>query len=494
MTTVPNFPIKGGTAALWNHQRKALLRSRNKAAFAFDFDPGLGKTATVIAEAGQFFLEGEIDTLIIDAPNRVHQQWVLKAFPQWATFPWKGFAWPRGGIKSERRRAQFEAALKLSKVQPRLRVFAFNFENVRQPHGTKRKPAAVPPVLKLLQRIFDTSEKGVYFVVDESHRIKDHQSQQTRAAHAFGKGHSKVRRKLTGTPILQGVQDLWSQYAFLDPLIIGEPTFYSFRAKYCKTRTIPRTNVTIIEGSKNVDELMNRIAPYTARVKKEDAQDMPPKVFDKFLVEMEHEQERAYLQMEELMMTGLKAGQKIITAKIVLTQLQKLLQIASGFLYDEGKEVHWLSDGKVEAIRTKVEDLGGAHCVVWAPYIPLLDRLCEAMPDATRFRQLSDIDVWGKKGGPLVANPASGGVGVDGMHKFAHRAFYAANAFHLEYRIQSIDRLHRGDQKKTCFYTDFLSIGTKDFQVVDALDAKEDVGNMTAEKLREILMRPSLTP
>lgn len=504
------WPLKVGSPPMWGHQTAALARSRDLAAFAFDFDPGLGKTATVIAEAGAMFLAGEIDTLIVVAPNRVHQQWVLSALPRWAGFPYKAHAWPKGGLSSGKRKAAFEAALRLSEVKPSLRVFTFNFENFRQPPGTRGKPAPLAATLKLIDRIVETSKAGVYFAVDESQRIKDHTAQQTRAALRYGRGVAKVRRKLSGTPILQGVQDLWSQYAFLDPLIIGEPNFFSFRARYCRTRSLPsRPNVLIIEGGKNVDELMRRIAPFTARVRKEDALDMPPKMIypdvDPFIVEMEPEQERAYQQMEELMMVGLRGVQtpgrledglgttKVVTAKIVLSQLQKLLQIASGFIYDEEKAVTWLSDCKVDAIRDCVEDLGGEHCVVWAPYIPLLDRLEQAFGETcTRFRQLSDLEVWAKKGGPLVSNPASGGVGVDGMHLYANRAFYAANGYHLEYRLQSIDRIHRGEQKKTCFYTDFVALGTKDKVVLDVLTGKGNFSSMTADMLKKLLMQPSL--
>lgn len=450
-------------------------------------------TATVISEAGRFFLDGEIDTLIVVAPNRVHQQWVLSAFPTWAGYPWKGFAWPKGGLSSQRRKAAFEANLRLSDVKPSLRVFTFNYENFRMPHGTQRRPAPVPATLQLIDRIIETSKAGVYLCLDEQHRTKSFNSQQTRAALRYGRGVVKVRRGLTGTPILQGVHDLWSQYAFLDPLIIGEPNFYSFRSRYCKTRALPsRPNVLIIEGAKNVDELTRKIAPFTSTVKKEDALDLPPKLFlEPFMVEMEPAQERAYLQMEEVMLTGLRQPDgtaKIITAQIVLTQLQKLLMIASGFIMDENKEVHWISDSKVDAIREVIEDLAGECCVVWAPWVALLDRLSEVLPNATRFRDLSDLGVWAKRGGPLVANPASGGVGVDGMQVHAHRAFYAGNSFSLEHRLQSVDRIHRGEQKKTCFYQDFVSLGTKDAVVLKALAMKEDVGNMTVEKLKKLLL------
>ena len=190
-------------------------------------------------------------------------------------------------------------------------------------------------------------------------------------------------------------------------------------------------------------------------------------------------------------MTGLRTGEHagtVVTAKIVLTQLQKLLQIASGFIHDDNGKPIWISDAKVEAIREKVNELNGEHVVVWAPFIPLLGRLMDVLAPfkPVRFTGLDDVATWAKKGGPLVANQMSGGVGVDGM-QVAHRAFYAANGYHLEHRLHSINRIHRGEQGNPCFYTDFMAEGTKDEAVLKVLAAKQDVDNMTVAMLKKIL-------
>ena len=490
--SAPVWPQKIGSPPLWKHQLDALARSRSRAAYAFDFDPGLGKTGTVIVEAGRMFLDGDIDTLIVVAPNRVHRQWIEKAFPVWAGYLWKGFAWKGTG----KAMAEFEAVMPLSQVKPALRVFTFNHEAVRR-GGTLKRPTE-SSAMPLIERIFATSKRGVYVCYDESQRIKDPVAQQTRAALTLGRGVAKVRRKLSGTPILQGVQDLWSQYAFLDPKIIDERSWYTFRDAYCVTKPVPggRVGAVQIVGSKNMDSLMAKIAPFTSRIRKEDALDMPEKLFDRFVVEMEPAQALAYAQMDRMMMAGLTSGEHagtVVTAQIVLTQLQKLLQIASGFIHDDAGNPIWMWDSKVDAIVDKVSELEGEPCVIWAPFIPLLDRLEQKFgANGLRFRELDDVARWKAKGGVLIANPASGGVGVDGMQEVARRAYYAANGFHLEHRIQSIDRLHRGGQKSTCFYTDFVMKGTKDEAVLDVLAAKANVGNMTVEMLRKLLLAPSL--
>lgn len=493
-------PVKG---PLWHHQVSAKARSRNRAAFALQHDPGTGKTLSVIAEAGEMFLDGDIDTLVIIAPNRVSRQWVEKQFPRWAGYAWKGWFWPKSGLSSGKRLNAFEVALQVGEIQRKLRVFAFNFEAIRIGRATRGQYVPLPPAVQLLDRIMTTSKRGVYLCIDESHRIKDPLAMQTRGVLRYardGVHPAKVRRTLTGTPILQGVQDLWTQFAFLDKLIISRPgmdgkgdadTFMRFRDKFCKTAPVPgQPKAVRIIGPKNQDELMARIAPFTSRVRDVDAIDMPAQVFQTYEVEMEGAHLKAYSQMESLMMAGLKTttGPTVITAQIVLTQLLRLQEIASGFVRDENGTVHWLSDAKIEAVREAVEDLCGEPVVIWAPFIPLLDRLEEVFGDGgTRFRTLADVDVWKSKGGVLIANPASGGTGVDGM-QWASRAFYVSNSFHLEHRIQSIKRIHRGDQKAPCFYTDFVATGSMDEVILKALAAKTSIGTMTVDTLRNLLL------
>ena len=650
ITVSDDWPVKDpyGTG-LWLHQKRALAKSFDQAAHFFAMDPGLGKSATVIAEAGAMFLSGEIDTLIVIAPNRVHRQWVEKQMPLWAGVPWVGWVWPKGGLSSERRKQHLDAVLQVRVLRPRLRVLAFNFEAIRIPRGRNPK---IPEAIRVIERAVATSKLGVYVACDEIHRIKDHQSAQTRGLMRLGRGVAKVRRGLSGTPVLQGTHDLYSQYAFLDPKIIGEESFYSFRSRFCKTAPVPnQPRAARIVGPRNTATLMKRIEPFTSRVLAEDALDMPPQSFDLLEVEMEPAQAKAYASMHDMMMVGIRDTGQVIAAPIVIAQLQKLQQIAclagdtevltergwvpmekvlpsdrvwdgvewvvhdglalsgvaatiecfgvrmtpehgvltgkgwrhgsdctglnrapvrlphgysegwdglseagsldlplrvqgetrndpheasegvgdmassrhvepvydlincgprhrfvvrgkdgiplivhnSGFVFDEDRAVHWLSTAKVDAIADQIDDLN-RPVVVWAPWIPLLDKLEEVLRGrggVTRYRSLADIDTWRAKGtgrNPILANPASGGTGVDGL-QFASWAIYAANSFSLEHRDQSVKRTHRGGQRDHCFYLDAVSRGTRDIDVVEALAAKKEIGAMSVDQLRDMLLR-----
>ena len=48
----------------------------------------------------------------------------------------------------------------------------------------------------------------------------------------FGKS-AEYKRILTGTPVTKGAEDVYAQFKFLNPQILGYDSFYSFRARYC---------------------------------------------------------------------------------------------------------------------------------------------------------------------------------------------------------------------------------------------------------------------
>jgi SNF2 family DNA or RNA helicase len=64
-------------------------------------------------------------------------------------------------------------------------------------------------------------------VVDESSYIKGHRSRRTERITAMSE-RARYRLLLTGTPLSQGVVDLYAQMRFLSPAILGFKSFYSF--------------------------------------------------------------------------------------------------------------------------------------------------------------------------------------------------------------------------------------------------------------------------
>ncbi len=68
-------------------------------------------------------------------------------------------------------------------------------------------------------------------ILDESTYVKGHRSKRSERITLFAK-KTQYRMILTGTPITQGVQDLFAQFRFLSPKILGYASFYSFAANH----------------------------------------------------------------------------------------------------------------------------------------------------------------------------------------------------------------------------------------------------------------------
>lgn len=74
-----------------------------------------------------------------------------------------------------------------------------------------------------------------YLILDEAHKIKSRNSQQTKAVKELPAAH---RIALTGTPILRYVDDLWSILHFLDESYSGI-SYWAFRDYFCEMQHTP---------------------------------------------------------------------------------------------------------------------------------------------------------------------------------------------------------------------------------------------------------------
>ena len=76
-------------------------------------------------------------------------------------------------------------------------------------------------------------------MVDESTYIKGHRAKRTRRLIGFGT-RAPYRLILTGTPIQQGIEDLYTQMEFLSPLILGYPSRHAFQSALAVFKTESR--------------------------------------------------------------------------------------------------------------------------------------------------------------------------------------------------------------------------------------------------------------
>jgi hypothetical protein len=102
-------------------------------------------------------------------------------------------------------------------------------------------------------------------ILDESQTIRNPHSQVAQAAFRL---RSKQRLNLSGTPVENSLDDLWSQFRFLNPGLLG--SYQEFQSSFVQPILSGNTECTL--------ELRRRVSPFIMRrLKRDVAQELPPK-------------------------------------------------------------------------------------------------------------------------------------------------------------------------------------------------------------------------
>ena len=78
-------------------------------------------------------------------------------------------------------------------------------------------------------------------------------------------------------------------------------SYYTFKSRYALTRKILAhgRQVEIVVGYINLQELSDKIQPFSKRILKEDCLDLPKKTYIKHRIELTAEQKKVYNQMKK---------------------------------------------------------------------------------------------------------------------------------------------------------------------------------------------------
>jgi SNF2 family DNA or RNA helicase len=122
-----------------------------------------------------------------------------------------------------------------------------------------------------------------YLILDESQYIKNKNSKIFKAINQVKASH---KISLSGTPIENSLDDLWSQMQFINPNILGSYTFFAENYK------LP---IEKKQDESSLLELKNLISPFILRRTKEQVlKDLPELSEQIFYCDMEPEQEKLY--------------------------------------------------------------------------------------------------------------------------------------------------------------------------------------------------------
>ena len=469
------------------HQIQALQRMAGRSSYALFMEQGTGKTWALLADAERLYAKGQIDCLLVVAPNGVHTNWINREIPAHIQGNIVARAWRSGaGVQyTKTLEALFKPRQEGESVP--LRVFAINIDALVTKKG-----------YDFCERFLCSGSPLI--VLDESSRIKNPNAARTKALMKLRR-YCKNARIASGTPTTNSPVDVFAQMEFLESGLLGTTSHRAFTAEYADVlppahplmqnmmRRNPRTAYAQIiarnpDGSprwRNLEKLQKLLEPHSFRVLKKDCLDLPEKIYKTITFELNADQQRAYDKMQNELRIDLDDETELPVSE--LAALIKLQQITSGFV-NTPLGIRYVSkeNPRLKALMEAIEDVYGKF-IIWARFREELEAIANAIKDAgissgsyhggvTREAREAVVDSF--QNGDLrvfIGQPQSGGIGL--TLTAAETVFYYSNDFNLETRLQSEDRAHRIGTRKNVVYIDIAAEDTIDEKITSNLRRKK---------------------
>jgi SNF2 family DNA or RNA helicase len=471
--------------------------------FPLGAEQGTGKTWMLLADAENRFRKKDIDAVLVIAPNGVHTNWIVKEIPEHLSVPCTATYWLSGPSKKQLARLQRQIALHSSANAGRvLAIHAMNIDAINTKAGLAHANAFIAAF----------GGDKVDIITDESQIIKNPTSKRTPRVIALGR-KCRVRRISSGTLVADSPLDLFSQYDFLAPGLLGTTSYRAFVGEYAEllpynsvlvqdimrrtgARGAPQIVAKNKDGTSRFRNLVNLTtlmkAAHTFRVTKAQCMDLPAKIYQTRYFELTPEQRRAYEHVVEEQ-NWLRSDGEIDTFT-ALTVLAKLRQITSGFILEDGVPSHVLgySGPRLDALSDILDEYPGP-VVIWAHFreeISQIAALLKKLDITAREyhggvkipdRTIAINDFQSGAARVFLGNPPTGKTGITLTR--AETVVYFSNDFALEPRVQSEDRCHRKGTDHHVVYIDIVGRDTVDERIASALQSKAITANLIMEGL-----------
>tara|TARA_Y100001938_G_scaffold108269_1_gene147996 strand:+ start:561 stop:1991 length:1431 start_codon:yes stop_codon:yes gene_type:complete len=465
----------------YKHQLDALEISWNKEVYAYFMEMGTGKTKVLIDNMSMLYDNGKIDGALIIAPKGVVGTWYKQEIPTHLVdhVENKAILWQSNFTKEYSKKLGT-----LFKSDSDLHILIMNVEALSTTKG-------VDFASKFL------SSHNTLMAIDESTTIKNPKAKRTKNILRLSK-LAKYRRIMTGSPVTKNPLDLYSQCEFLDPYCLDFASYYAFRNRYAemKTANFYGRSVQIVARFRHLDELAEKLKPFSFRVLKEECLDLPEKTFMKRVIELSKEQKELYAQMKKMALAMLNG--KVVTTKTALTQIMRLHQITCGHFTADDGSMQDIKNNRLDELMNVLDEIEG-KVVIWAHYQYDVKKIIKEIQKV--HGPGSVVDYYGLTPKEIrqnniekfqnddavkyfVGTPATGGYGI--TLTAASNMIYYSNGYDLEKRLQSQDRIHRIGQKKPVTYIDLIAEDTVDNKIVKALRKKINIASeVMGEELKD---------
>ena len=477
------------------HQRIALQMSAHAEYYGLFMEQRTGKSKVVLDTAAIQHRDGNINALLIIAPNGVHRNWITDEIPTHLPDWTQRVAVAWSAAQTKKQTIVLES---LFAPGHHLRILTMNIEAL----ATKRGEESA-------RRFLNATE--CMMVIDESTRIKSPTAKVTKVALKLAT-HAKLRRVLNGTPVTQSPLDVYSQLLFLSEDAVPVQSYVAFKSRYADfmspshpmiasimrksgSRFAPQIVATNADGTpayKNLEELKQWVDKCCYRVTRKECADLPEKLYKRWQVELAPKQSGIIKQYLAAMKKG-ETPEPINKMVAVMLYQRMVCGIIPKQLSGEGAHVRIfekLEDNpRLQAVLEIIEAYPDASIIFWARFKLDLHDICAVIETATGVKPAR---YWGdisndeseeakkafqeKRVQYFVGQQGAGGVGLP-LHA-ADVMVYHSNDFSLYHRLQSEDRAENMLKTTGTLIIDIEAVGTVDGKIIDALRNKKDVADL----------------
>lgn len=436
----------------YQHTAVAHLQGRNRAALFLDM--GLGKTCICLTA----LRPGDLPVLVV-APKRVAEEvWHVEGAK------WRPDLRVGRAVGSPKRR---EAVLH----DRTLDVVVISQENLRD---------------KALG-----ARQWTTFIIDELSGYSARGARWKAARSIIMRGDVENVWGLTGTPVPNGYEGLWSQMYLLDGGHRLGRTLTVFRRKWFdEGRRLPNGAVfgrKLLPGADR--EIMHAVSDIAMSMTRADSGvEVQEPIWNEVTVPLPRKvldlqaglREDLVLDLREL---GL--GDMIHTAETAAVLGNRLSQISAGFMYEDteaaemagrAKRISWLHDERSQVAEEVWEGSGCSPTIMFYRYKPELELLKKRFKDKLhRPDEKGVFQAWDRGEIPiLAAHPKSIGHGLN-MQTGGHTVIWTCPTWDLELWDQGNSRLPRPGQQNQVVVNMLSAPGTVDGKIYKALRTKASV-------------------
>lgn len=437
------------------YQEEAIKHTLSTPGCALFMNPGLGKTASILASIKILKNKGFVKGVLIVAPMRVMRHTWIQEAEKWLDFEDFKFITLHGKDKDGLLRKKAD-------------IYLINFEGLLW---------LLPILAKLKEWPFDM------LVVDESTKMKAYDSKRfkflKKVLHRF-----KRRIILTGTPTPNTMMDLFAQIFIVDlGASLGKyithfrNTFFEVDTKNCKPGEPPKAwEYRLVPNGEQIIKSRIEHLVYTSNGEGF-VKDQTPIINDIY-VELPESARKHYRTMERILMAALE-NNTVLAANAAVAS-GKSRQIANGALYyDDQHNYEEIHSEKLDVLEDLYEELNGQPVLVWYEYKHDLERILKRFPHSKHGSEVltasSPIDIvqrWNNKEIPILyVHHQSAGHGLN-LQYGGNTMIWFSTCWSGENYDQGVARLARQGQQNRVIVHRIIARNTVDEVVIATLARK----------------------